>query len=92
MDNQHRMIKGYRELSNEEIALMNRVKEKGKELGELCKELQTYETKQALTVNQFDDANLRRAIEAKDMLNSGIMDLKTGLMKITRAIAKPDFF
>lgn len=35
MENQHREIKGYRELSVEEIALMNEIKEKGKELGEL---------------------------------------------------------
>lgn len=35
MENQHRKIAGYRELSQEEIDAMNRIKEKGKELGEL---------------------------------------------------------
>lgn len=35
MENQHRMIKGYRELSEAEIASMNEVKEAGKSLGEL---------------------------------------------------------
>lgn len=39
MDNQHRKIKGYRELSEEEISLMNKVKEKGAELGALVQEL-----------------------------------------------------
>lgn len=39
MDNQHRLIKGYRELSQAEIDLMNRVKEKGAELGALVDEL-----------------------------------------------------
>lgn len=39
MDNQHQKIKGYRDLTQEEIDLMNRVKEKGDELGALCKEL-----------------------------------------------------
>ena len=39
MENQHRQIKGYRELSQEEIDLMNRIKEKGKEIGQLCDEL-----------------------------------------------------
>ena len=29
MDNQHRQIKGYRELSAEEIALIHRIKEQG---------------------------------------------------------------
>lgn len=32
MENQHRQIKGYRELSAEEIGLMNEIKEKGAEL------------------------------------------------------------
>lgn len=40
VDNQHRQIAGYRELSPEEIALMNRVKEKGGELGKLIGELE----------------------------------------------------
>lgn len=41
MDNQHRQIKGYRELSQDEIDLMNRVKAKGAEVGELFEELLT---------------------------------------------------
>ena len=39
MDNQHRQIKGYRELSADEIALMNTIKEKGAELGQLVEKL-----------------------------------------------------
>lgn len=39
MNNQHRKIKGYRELSQTEIDLMNEVKLKGKELGELVAKL-----------------------------------------------------
>ena len=39
MENQHRKIKGYRELSAEEIDLMNRIKAKGDELLDLQKEL-----------------------------------------------------
>jgi hypothetical protein len=35
MENQHREIKGYRELNVEEIALMNIIKAKGAELGEM---------------------------------------------------------
>lgn len=44
MDNQHRQIKGYRELSAEEIALMNEVKTKGAELGELVAKLRDNQT------------------------------------------------
>ena len=39
MENQHRKIKGYRELNQEEIDLMNEIKEKGVELGELVNKL-----------------------------------------------------
>ncbi|WP_406828130.1 hypothetical protein [Microbulbifer sp. ARAS458-1] len=39
MDNQHRKIKGYRELSEEEIEAMNAIKTKGAELGELVGKL-----------------------------------------------------
>jgi hypothetical protein len=39
VDNQHRQIKGYRELSQGEIDLMNAVKSKGAELGELVAKL-----------------------------------------------------
>ena len=41
MENQHRKIKGYRELSQEEIDLMNEIKSKGAELGELVEKLRT---------------------------------------------------
>jgi hypothetical protein len=35
LENQHRKITGYRELSQEEIDLMNQIKAKGNELGNL---------------------------------------------------------
>lgn len=43
MENQHRQIKGYRELSQEEINLMNTIKTKGIELGELVAKLRATE-------------------------------------------------
>ena len=44
MDNQHRQIKGYRELSAEEIALMNEIKEQGVALGALVDKLKAMES------------------------------------------------
>lgn len=41
MDNQHRQIKGYRELDPQEITLMNQIKEKGAELGALVAVLES---------------------------------------------------
>ena len=39
MENQHRAIKGYRELSQDEINLMNEVKEVSAKIGELVEKL-----------------------------------------------------
>lgn len=39
MENQHRKIKGYRELSQEEIDAMNKIKERAAEIGALIEEL-----------------------------------------------------
>lgn len=41
MENQHRQIKGYRELTEYEIELMNEVKTKGEELGRLVDKLES---------------------------------------------------
>lgn len=74
MDNQHRKIKGYRELSEDEIALMNEIKTKGQELGELV-------------------AALRKVPEIDERwVAIGETDLQTGLMALTRSVAKPGFF
>ena len=43
MDNQHRQIKGYRELSQDEIEVMNEIKAKGAELGALVAKLRAAE-------------------------------------------------
>jgi len=74
MDNQHREIKGYRELSADEIALMNEVKTKGAELGELVDKLRAHEATD------------------KRWVAIGATDLQTGLMALTRSVAKPTFF
>lgn len=44
MDNQHRQIKGYRELSAEEIALMNEIKQMAQQVGELLDRLKAVPT------------------------------------------------
>lgn len=46
MDNQHRKIKGYRELNQAEIDVMNAIKQKGAELGELVETLRGTEADQ----------------------------------------------
>ncbi len=44
MENQHRKIKGYRELSQEEINLMNEIKSMGISIGDLINKLQAWES------------------------------------------------
>ena len=74
MENQHRQIKGYRELNQEEIDLMNEIKTKGIELGELVEKL--------------------RSADGLDQrwVSIGATDFQTGLMALTRSVAKPEFF
>lgn len=83
MDNQHRKISNYRELSQEEVDLMNEIKAKEAELRELINRV---EEKQVfnpdLDPQQQDDAS--RAIKvARD-------NLQTGFMWFVRAVALPD--
>lgn len=74
MENQHRKIIGYRELSQDEIDLMNSIKEVGITLGDLV-------------------SALREAEELDQRwVSIGATDLQTGLMALTRAVAKPEFF
>lgn len=43
MDNQHRQIKGYRELTQQDIDLMNEIKTMGATMGELVEKLRATE-------------------------------------------------
>jgi len=85
MENQHRKIKGYRELSQEEIDLMNEVKAKGAELDALIGKLKANQN--AITEEQGTPDG-----EAMRWISIGKTHLQQGLMALTRAVAKPDFF
>jgi len=74
MENQHRHISGYRELKEEEIQLINDVKQQGEYLGALI-----------ATMKQMPDLDQR-------WISIGATDLQTGLMALTRAVARPTTF
>ena len=76
MDNQHRKISGYRELSQEEIDLMNEIKALGPEIEAVITRLSN--TDSVLIDGRW------KAI--------GTTHLQEGLMALTRSVAKPDFF
>ena len=61
MENQHRKIKGYRELSEIEIDLMNRIKAKGSEMMGLIAEL-----KEHLDKNYVEKRDAAEAVRSID--------------------------
>lgn len=104
MDNQHKLIRGYRELSQEEIDLMNRIKEAGGKLLQLQAELAMKLTKdyqamlaraddQTLSSEEREAANFeldRRSLaEPYRWIAIGKTDIQTGVMALVRAVAQP---
>jgi len=77
MDNQHKKIKGYRDLSQGEIDLMNEAKEMAEKVGELILKLE----------DSADELSLDGG-----WLELGKRDLQTGFMKVIRSVAKPESF
>lgn len=100
MENQHRHIKGYRELSQEEIDLMNEIKAKGAEMEALCAKVHNHISTQYREVNQDDQEEIAANPE-RDRLNQANplhwehwarSSLQAGLMYLTRAVAQPTSF
>jgi hypothetical protein len=105
MDNQHRKISGYRELSQEEVDLMNRIKAKGAELlvlqaelvGRLSTDLQVKgaaATQSKLAPNDEasdESVEFRRFNHAEPLRWAAIgkTDIQTGIMALVRAVAQP---
>lgn len=72
MENQHRMIKTYRELNSNEIALMNKIKGKAAEISELIDELES-----------LSDTDKRWIEIGKTDLQTGFMALTRSVAKPT---------
>lgn len=97
MENQHRKISGYRELSQEEIDLMNRIKAKGAEMLELQEELVDLLGHKAQGLvdgasdSDGDTAELDRFYGAEPFkwADIGKTDIQTGVMALVRAVAQP---
>lgn len=98
MDNQHRKIKGYRELSAEEIDLMNRIKAKGAELlalqAELSEKLRCDRVEMASSFGVTGDDGREEyarfdAAEPERWAAIGKTDIQTGVMALVRAVAQP---
>ncbi|MDO5940636.1 Acb2/Tad1 domain-containing protein [Burkholderia cepacia] len=98
MDNQHKLIAGYRDLTEDEIALMNEVKKKAAEVGDLVEKLRA-----ALPAFKIDGEPVQvggqtligvseEAYETDRWLTIGQDHLQQGFMALTRAVARPTTF
>ncbi len=87
MENQHRKIKGYRELGQAEIDLMNEIKAKGEELGELVQKLRNHGASHGEEGSPPSTSTLDQR-----WVSIGATHFQQGLMALTRAVAKPTFF
>lgn len=106
MENQHRKIRGYRELSEAEIALMNKIKE----LGPLIEavELQVRDHVAAQEIAAYNGKDNAQSKDEADKYQEELVRLheasprrfvelaktqfQTGLMYLTRAVAQPTFY
>lgn len=82
MDNQHKHIKGYRDLSAEEITLMNEAKELAEQVGQFCEKLESLAPPNGQTGIEIDPY----------WLAAGKTDLQKGFMAVIRSIARPGSF
>lgn len=80
MDNQHRHIKGYRELTEDEINLMNEAKELAEKVGKF--------------IGKLEATNAQTGGFCLDMrwVSIGKTDLQKGFMSLIRGIARPSTF
>lgn len=80
MENQHRKITGYRELSQAEIDLMNKIKALAAQAGDLVNDMRA-----------SDAVDTEQGLDQR-WISIGATDLQTGFMALTRAVAKPTTF
>lgn len=96
MDNQHQKITGYRDLSQDEIDLMNEIKSKGAEVGALIQRLEAMQKKECEFSGSNDDPDfvqrVESVLEARRWTAIAKTQLQQGLMALTRAVARPTTF
>ena len=89
MDNQHRKITGYRELSQSDIDLMNEVKALGVAIEDALLKVRDHVHVQRVDATACD----RHLLATPDrFIALAKTDFQTALMYLTRAVAQPEFF
>lgn len=99
MDNQHRKIHGYRELSETDIKLMNEIKALGPIIETVIDKVNDHISKQTMAAyndkdNKQDGTELARLEAATPSRFAALAktDFQVALMQLTRAVAQPTFF
>lgn len=105
MENQHRKITGYRELTQTEIDLMNKIKALGPQIEDVLEEMRNHVESQrqlAADLLKMDAPDSKKfGAEIQQRLQDATperflalakTDFQTALMYATRAVAQPTFF
>lgn len=104
MENQHRQIKGYRELSQAEIDLMNQIKAKGEELRELIKKIEAVVTPPLQAIEAVTDGTSTELVAGHQQTISEEADnptfwlrwadssFRAGIMYAVRSVAQPNSY
>jgi hypothetical protein len=98
MENQHKKIKGYRDLSQAEIDLMNRIKAHAEGTAALLKEVgqlradSVRRDMHGIPVDRTDDLDDEQVTESERCLAVAKGHLQTGQMWFVRAVALPQSF
>jgi hypothetical protein len=88
MDNQHRKISGYRELSQIEIDLINEIKKKGQEIGDLLEKVDRHIEPQYSTRYRSEEDILDITEPAK-WWHEAKLHYQQATMFLVRAVAQP---
>lgn len=89
MENQHQQIKGYRDLSQEEIDLMNEIKAIGPQVQSIIEKVQKHIATQRQNVGDWDRLEAATPERFAAMAKT---DFQTGLMYLVRSVAQPTSF
>lgn len=95
MENQHRKIDGYRELTQSEIDIMNDIKAHGTRTQQLLNRLHSHVQQQIITARNNNDPMEEDRLDAAQpqrWLAIARTEFQDGVMHAVRAIAQPTIF
>jgi len=97
VDNQHRKINTYRELTQEEVDLMNEIKALGPQIQSIIEKVQSHVSTQRYNckcdagqqVHNVDEWDRLEAATPERFAAMAKTEFQTGLMYLVRAVAQP---